>query len=61
MRRNTRSEQKSTSSLKKMTMLALNNTILGMSTRTRKLSKSAMLRENLPKRLKGRRDNDSLE
>jgi hypothetical protein len=46
MRRYRRSEQKSTSRLKEMMMLALSNAILSMSTRTRKLSKSALLRKN---------------
>jgi hypothetical protein len=52
MRRNKGSEFKSTSSLKKMTMLAVNNTILSMSARTRKLSKSTLRKKKMGKSIR---------
>jgi hypothetical protein len=41
------SKHERASNLKKMTMLALNNTISNMSTRTRKLSKRTLCNKNL--------------
>jgi hypothetical protein len=43
---------KSTSSLKKMTMLVLNNPILSMSTRVKKLSQSTLLSKHLAKSIR---------